>query len=207
MVMGNDPVYSRMRDNFGLFCDEAARFNLVPTIEFVPTRPLCTMEMAIRIINEFGLGHRNRLHRPSAFRPHRRQWRQISIPAKYFPYTQLNDGVVFPGEPNPTDFGKMPQGQRKMLGKGDVPLAEFLDAFSARTSPEHRNANRTRRWSRDVKAKPYSSRREWAVVALKAGAILWANITLPVRNPHEKILHIAGDDRGHKAARLCEGGA
>jgi sugar phosphate isomerase/epimerase len=168
MVMGNDPVFSRMRDNFGLFCDEATRFNLVPTIEFVPTRPLCTMKMAVQIINESGCGIGTVCTDPLHFARTGGSGAEIrSYGTKYFPYTQLNDGVVFPGEPNPTDFGKMPQGQRKMLGKGDVPLAEFLDAFPPGLPLSIEIPIALGSGLRDVNAKPYSSR-EWAVVALNA---------------------------------------
>jgi hypothetical protein len=54
MVMGNDTDFARMRDNFGLFCDEARRFDLTATVEFVPTRPLCTLAMTTRMIAEAG---------------------------------------------------------------------------------------------------------------------------------------------------------
>ena len=167
MVMGNDPDYSRMRDNFGLFCDEAARFNLVPTIEFVPTRPLCTMAMAVRIINEAGRGTGTVCLDPLHFTRTGGSGAEIrSYGAKYFPYTQLNDGVPFPGEPNPSDFGKMRQGQRKMLGEGDVPLCEFLDALPANLPLSIEIPIELGSGLRDVAAKPYSSR-EWAAVALK----------------------------------------
>ncbi len=167
MVMGNDPDYSRMRDNFGLFCDEAARFNLVPTIEFVPTRPLCTMAMAVRIIDEAGRGAGTVCLDPLHFARTGGSGAEIrSYGAKYFPYTQLNDGVLFPGEPNPALYGKMPRGERKMLGEGDVPLYEFLDALPANLPLSIEIPVELGSGLRDVAAKPYSSR-EWAAVALK----------------------------------------
>ena len=103
------------------------------------------MEMAIRIINESGCGTGTVCTDPLHFARTGGSGAEIrSYGAKYFPYTQLNDGVLFPGEPNPTDFGKMPQRQRKMLGKGDVPLDEFLDAFPPGLAAQHRNPDRTR---------------------------------------------------------------
>lgn len=167
MVMGNDPDYARMRDNFGLFCDEAARFGLTPTIEFVPTRPLCTMSMAIKMIKESGRRNGTICLDPMHFVRTGGTGAEIgSYGAKYFPYTQLNDGVLFPGEPNPADFGKMRQGQRKMLGEGDVPLYEYLDALPAELPLSIEIPIELGAGLRDVKAQPYSSR-EWAAVALK----------------------------------------
>ncbi len=166
MVMGNDPEFSRMRDNFGLFCDHAAQFNLAPTIEFVPTRPLCTMAMTVGMIRETGDRGTVCLDPMHFMRTGGTGAEIRSYGAKYFPYTQLNDGVLFPGEPNPADFGKMRQGQRKMLGEGDVPLYDYLDALPADLPLSIEIPVELGAGLRDVKAKPYSPR-EWAAVALK----------------------------------------
>ena len=130
MVMGNDPDLARMRDNFGLFCDEAARFGLTAAIEFVPTRPLATMQIAARMIQEAGRDNAVICIDPLHFT--RTGGTPAAIDAlgpRYFPYTQINDGVLFPGEPDPAQFGKMPQGKRRLLGEGDVPLYDLLDAL------------------------------------------------------------------------------
>lgn len=167
MLMGNDPEFSRMRDNFGSFCDEAGRFGLTATIEFVPTRPLCTMAMAARMIKESGRNNAVICLDPMHFMRIGGSAAEITaLGAKFFPYTQINDGVLFPGEPNPIEFGKMRQGERKMLGEGDVPLYEYLDALPPGLPlsveiPVSLGAD-----LRDVKATPYSPR-EWAKVALK----------------------------------------
>jgi sugar phosphate isomerase/epimerase len=167
MVMGNDTDYARMRDNFGRFCDEAARFNLIPTIEFVPTRPLCTMAMAVKMVKESGRGTGTICLDPMHFMRTGGTGAEIkSYGAKYFPYSQINDGVLFPGEPNPADFGKMRQGQRKMLGDGDVPLYDYLDALPAGLPLSVEIPIELGAGLRDVKAKPYTAR-EWAAVALK----------------------------------------
>jgi len=166
MVMGNDTDYSRMRDNFGLFSDEATRFNLIPTIEFVPTRPLCTMAMAVQMIQESGRAGTICLDPMHFMRTGGTGAEIKSYGAKYFPYTQLNDGVLFAGEPNPADFGKMRQGQRKMLGEGDVPLYEYFDALPADLPLSIEIPIELGAGFRDVRVKPYSSR-EWATVALK----------------------------------------
>jgi len=168
MVMGNDTDYARMRDNFGRFCDEAARFNLTPTIEFVPTRPLCTMAMAVKMIKESGRDTGTICLDPMHFMRAGGTGAEIkSYGAKYFPYTQINDGVLFPGEPNPVDFGKMRQGQRKMLGEGDVPLYDYLAALPDGLPLSVEIPIELGAGLRDIKAKPYTPR-EWAAVALKS---------------------------------------
>jgi len=168
MTMGNDTNYGRMRDNFGLFCDEAARFNLIPTIEFVPTRPLCTMAMAMQMIKESGRGNGTICLDPMHFMRTGGTGAEIkSYGPKYFPYTQLNDGVLFPGEPNPAHFGTMRQGQRKMPGEGDVPLYEFLDALPAGLPLSIEIPIELGADLRDVKTKPFAAR-EWATVARKS---------------------------------------
>ncbi len=52
-----------------------------------------------------------------------------ALDAKYFPYAQISDGVLEPGEPNPALFGKLGMGQRKMPGEGTLPLREVLAAL------------------------------------------------------------------------------
>jgi sugar phosphate isomerase/epimerase len=52
-----------------------------------------------------------------------------ALDPKYFPYAQISDGVLEPGEPNPALFGKLGPGQRKMPGEGTLPLRELLAAL------------------------------------------------------------------------------
>jgi sugar phosphate isomerase/epimerase len=166
VTMGNDPDYARMRDNFGLFCDHAASFGLTPTIEFVPTRPLCTLSMAMRMIKECGRDNGTICLDPLHFTRTGGTGREIkSYDAKYFPYTQLNDGVLFAGEPNPAHFGKMPPGQRKMIGKGDVPLYDFFDALPRELPLSVEITVELGAELRDVQRQPYTPR-EWAKIAL-----------------------------------------
>src|SRR5262245_32612104 len=39
-LIGDDPEWNRQRQNFGAFCDLAARYGLSAFVEFVPQRPL-----------------------------------------------------------------------------------------------------------------------------------------------------------------------
>jgi sugar phosphate isomerase/epimerase len=167
MVMGNDPDFARMRDNFGLFCDEAGRFGLTATIEFVPTRPLATIGIAARIIAEAGRSNAAICIDPLHFT--RTGGRPADITALgpgMFPYTQINDGVLFPGEPDPARFGKMPQGERRMLGQGDVRLRDLLDALPEGLPLSVEIPIQLGTGLRDVDAHPYSPS-EWASVAIR----------------------------------------
>jgi len=166
MVMGNDPDFGRMRDNFGLFCDEARRFDLTATVEFVPTRPLCTLALTTRMIAEAGRANAGVCIDPLHFTRTGGQPADIAaLDPKLFPYTQINDGVLFAGEPNPADFGRMPQGERRMLGKGDVDLAGLLDALPSGLPLSVEIPISLGAGLRDVTARPYTPR-DWAKIAL-----------------------------------------
>jgi len=166
MVMGNDPDFGRMRDNFGLFCDEARRFDLTATVEFVPTRPLCTLALTTRMIAEAGRANAGVCIDPLHFTRTGGQPADIAaLDPKLFPYTQINDGVLFAGEPNPADFGRMPQGERRMLGKGDVDLPGLLDALPSGLPLSVEIPISLGAGLRDVTARPYTPR-EWAKIAL-----------------------------------------
>lgn len=166
MVMGNDPDFARMRDNFGLFCDEAQRFGLTATVEFVPTRPLSTLQIAARMIAEAGRANAAICIDPLHFtRTGGRPSDITALDPKLFPYTQINDGVLFPGEPDPAKFGKMPQGERRMLGAGDVRLRELLDALPAALPLSVEIPINLGAGLRDVRARPYAPG-EWAKVAI-----------------------------------------
>jgi sugar phosphate isomerase/epimerase len=166
MVMGNDPDFERMRDNFGLFCDEARRFSLTATVEFVPTRPLSTLMLTARMIAEAGRANAAICIDPLHFtRTGGRPAQVAALDPKLFPYTQINDGVLFPGEPNPAHFGRMPQGERRMLGRGDVDLPGLLDALPPNLPLSVEIPISLGAGLRDAAARPYTPA-EWAKVAL-----------------------------------------
>ena len=166
MLMGNDPEYERMRDNFGLFCDEAARFGLVAAIEFVPTRPLATLQIAARMIRECGRENGVICIDPLHFTRTGGTPAEVrALGPRYFPYTQINDGVLFPGEPDPSQFGRMRQGERRLLGEGDVQLHALLDALPPGLPLSVEIPIELGRRFRDVSQQPYSAR-EWAATAL-----------------------------------------
>ncbi len=48
---------------------------------------------------------------------------------RLFPYAQLSDGVLAPGEPDLSKLGRMSPDERCMPGDGIVPLRQILDAL------------------------------------------------------------------------------
>jgi sugar phosphate isomerase/epimerase len=128
-VMGADRDWSRQRDNFIRTCDLAKQFNLICSLEFAVIRPLATLPQTVRLIDESkreAVICIDPLHLArSGGTPADVQ----ALPAKYFPYAQISDGVLEPGEPNPALFGKLGMGRRKKPGEGTLPLRELLAAL------------------------------------------------------------------------------
>ena len=48
-----------------------------------------------------------------------------------FPYAQISDGVLEPGEPDLTKLGRMSPNQRRLPGDGTLPLRHILDVLPA----------------------------------------------------------------------------
>src|SRR5436305_7695885 len=112
-VMGADRDWSRQRDNFIRTCDLAKQFDLVCSLEFAVIRPLATLRQTVQLIEESkreAVMCIDPLHLArSGGTPADVQ----ALPAKYFPYAQISDGVLEPGEPNPALFRKLGTGRLK----------------------------------------------------------------------------------------------
>lgn len=130
-VMGADTDWSRQRDNFVATCDLAAQFGLICSLEFAVIRPLATLPQTVRLITEAkrdGVICIDPLHlarsggSPADVK---------ALDPKYFPYAQMSDGVLAPGEPNPALFGKLGLGTRALPGEGTLPLRELMAALPA----------------------------------------------------------------------------
>src|SRR4029453_17062722 len=50
---------------------------------------------------------------------------------RLFPYAQISDGVLGPGEPDLSKLGRMSPNERRMPGDGPLPLRHILDALPA----------------------------------------------------------------------------
>lgn len=128
-VMGSDPEWSRQRDNFIRLCDLAAQFGLTCSIEFAVIRPLATLPQTVQLITE---SKRNAVICMDPLHLARSGGTPADVKAldpKFFPYAQISDGNLAPGEPNPAMFGKLDFGMRALPGEGTLPLRELLAAL------------------------------------------------------------------------------
>ena len=128
-VMGADTEWSRQRDNFIKTCDLAKQYGLTCSLEFAVTRPLATLPQTVQLITEAKREAVICIDPLHLARSGGSAADVKALPAKYFPYAQISDGVLEPGEPNPALFGKLGLGQRKMPGEGTLPLREVLAAL------------------------------------------------------------------------------
>ena len=129
VVMGDDTDWSRMRDNFCLVCDEAARFGLTCTVEFAVIRPLATLAQTVKLIGEAGRKNAVVCMDPLNFfrageHPSDLTWLDPAL----FPYAQVSDGIRS-ADDDLASLGRMGPNQRRMLGDGEVPMAGLLDAL------------------------------------------------------------------------------
>ena len=128
-VMGADTDWSRQRDNFVATADLAAQFGLTCSLEFAVIRPLATLPQTVRLIEE---SKRDAVICIDPLHLARSGGSPADVKAldtKYFPYAQISDGKLEPGEPNPALFGKLGMGTRLMPGEGTLPLRELLAAL------------------------------------------------------------------------------
>ena len=128
-VMGADTDWSRQRDNFVKTCDLAKQFGLTCSLEFAVIRPLATLPQTVRLITE---ARREAVICIDPLHLARSGGTPADVKAldpKYFPYAQISDGVLGPGEPNPALFGKLGLGTRAMPGEGKLPLRELIAAL------------------------------------------------------------------------------
>jgi sugar phosphate isomerase/epimerase len=128
-VMGADEDWSRQRDNFAKTCDLAAQFGLTCSLEFAVIRPLATLPHTLQLIAEAQRDAVICIDPLHLARSGGSPADVKALDAKYFPYAQISDGVLDPGEPNPALFGKLGLGTRAMPGEGTLPLRELIAAL------------------------------------------------------------------------------
>ena len=128
-VMGADEDWSRQRDNFVRACDLAAQFGLTCSLEFAVIRPLATLPQTVRLIEEAKREAVICIDPLHLARSGGDPADVKALDAKYFPYAQISDGVLDPGEPNPALFGKLGLGTRAMPGEGMLPLRALIAAL------------------------------------------------------------------------------
>ena len=128
LVQGADPSWPRLLDNFAGFCERARRFGLTASLEFVPQRELATLAEALRLIAESGQPNAaicvDPLHlargggTPDDLR---------DLDLRLLPYVQFSDGVLAEGEPDLELAKRIGVGERRLPGRGMLPLDAFLE--------------------------------------------------------------------------------
>jgi sugar phosphate isomerase/epimerase len=131
LTQSNDSDWSRMRDNIGRFCCLAERYKLTPIIEYVPNRALLTtLKAAIKLAQEIGRHDLPILIDPlHLIRSEGKPGDLKKVDAKHFPYAQMSDGLLAPGEPDLALAQKLGAGVRRMPGDGVLPLREIFAAL------------------------------------------------------------------------------
>jgi len=130
LVAGDDADWARLRGNMGRFCDLAAQFGISAALEFAVIRPLATLSQALRLLSE--LGRKNGVICLDPLNFVRGGGSAVflrGLEPRLFPYAQISDGVLAPGEPDLSKLGRMSPTERRMPGDGTLPLRPILDAL------------------------------------------------------------------------------
>jgi sugar phosphate isomerase/epimerase len=115
-LIGDDPDWARMTDNYGQFCDIAAGFGLIAAIEApVNSRQVNSVPLARKLVADAGRPNAALVLDPLQFFRSGDDVSVLEQDAQLFAYTQFNDGPV--------------SGPRMEPGSGGVPLRRILDAL------------------------------------------------------------------------------
>jgi sugar phosphate isomerase/epimerase len=129
-LIGDDADWNRLRDNFGAFCDLAARFGLSAFVEFVPQRPLGTLAATLKLFGETGRPNVGVCIDPLNFSRSGGKLAELAvIDRKFLPYAQFSDGLIYADESGPSP--KMRPNARRLPGEGNVALREIISALPA----------------------------------------------------------------------------
>lgn len=133
LTQSDDTDWSRMCDNIGAFCALADRYRLTPIIEYVPNRALLvTLDAALKLARDIGRPDLPVLiDPPHMIRSEGKPPDLKKVDAKHFPYAQMSDGVLAPGEPDLKLARKLGAAVRRMPGDGVLPLRAIFDALPA----------------------------------------------------------------------------
>jgi sugar phosphate isomerase/epimerase len=118
LVIGDDPEWNRMVDNFGTLCDNAKQFGLICAFDApVNVRVLNKVELIHKLIRDAGRENAAINLDPAQFyRAGEKPAMLKDIDPRLFPYAQLCDAVTL-----------TPMSSYVMPGDGHVPLTEILD--------------------------------------------------------------------------------
>src|SRR5215813_1748237 len=127
LVAGDDAQWSRLRDRTARFCDLAAQFGISAALEFAVIRPLATLSQTLRLLSEIGRKNGVVCLDPLNFvRSGGSAAFLRGLEPRLFPYAQISDGILGPGEPDLSKLGRMTPNERRMPGDGVVPLRQIL---------------------------------------------------------------------------------
>jgi len=134
MVIGDDPEWRHLSDNFGRLCESAANFGLACSLEFATQRRIGSLPEALRLIAEAGRPDTvlclDFLHLArSGAGPDDLK----ALDPRLLPYAQITDGEMTPANPNLGSPGAIDTGlaKRRIPGEGAVPVSEILDVLPA----------------------------------------------------------------------------
>ncbi len=151
LVIGDDPDWNRMVENFGNFCQLAWGYGLTAAIEApVTQRHVNRLSKALQLIKD--AGHPNAVINIDPYHFNHVGDTADMIRAEdpaLFPYCQIDDGTAEPAPP----------AGRCVPGEGIVPLADILDALPA-------NLPLSLEWSGPRGATTNYTAAEWAKIAL-----------------------------------------
>ncbi|HLF79713.1 MAG TPA: TIM barrel protein [Dehalococcoidia bacterium] len=120
LVIGDDPDWNRMVDNFGRFADLTGSLGMITAIEApVVSRQVNKLDKAVKLIKDCGRSNAVVCLDPFQFARVKDTPEMIrASDPRLYPYTQMTDGYIDPA-----------QGGRCALGEGAAPLYGILDAL------------------------------------------------------------------------------
>ncbi len=133
VTQSDDGDWNRICDNMGKFHDLAARYGATPIIEFAANRRLLdSLPAALKLAAAIGQPKLPILIDPPHLIRSESQPADVKlVDPRHFPYAQMSDGALAPGEPNLALAKKLGVAQRRMPGEGVLPLREIFDALPA----------------------------------------------------------------------------
>jgi sugar phosphate isomerase/epimerase len=132
LTQGDDADWHRLCDRFESFCNLATSVGLTPIVEFMPARSLATLSQTLDLLRDTGRTNIPILIDPLHLVRSEGDASELSrIDPKLFPYAQMTDGILAPGEPNLEIAKRLGAGDRRLPGEGNLPLREIFDALPA----------------------------------------------------------------------------
>jgi sugar phosphate isomerase/epimerase len=128
LVVGHDPDFSRLVDNFAALCDQCARFKLEAALEMMSYVELRTLQQANRLLEAAGRDNAHMLIDALHFFRSGAQPSDLSaVNPSVLKYIHLCDAPL--AAPPADALRAEGRGGRSYPGQGEFPLIELLDAL------------------------------------------------------------------------------